>query len=83
MEALTGDTRFTEQMEEMLKKQTEGEEIHMCEYIDMLEARGEIKGENRLGKLIQLLLKEKKYKEIDMASSNREKRQELYRLYGV
>ena len=59
----------------------------MCEYIDMLEARGEergkIEGENRMAKLIQLLLKEKKYKEIDMASSNCEKRQELYRLYGV
>lgn len=38
MEAFAG---FTEMVEELLKKQEEGEEIVMCEYIDMLEARGE------------------------------------------
>ena len=51
----------------------------MCEYIDMLEA----KGENRLAKLIQTLLKEKKYSEIEAASGNREKRHELYKQYGI
>lgn len=44
MEALTGDVRFTDQAEELLKRQKEGEEIVMCEYIDMLEARGEARG---------------------------------------
>ena len=44
MEALTGDVRFTEQVEELLEKQRKGEEIIMCEYIDMLEARGEARG---------------------------------------
>ena len=44
MEALTGDVRFTDQVEELLKRQKEGEEIVMCEYIDMLEARGEARG---------------------------------------
>lgn len=51
----------------------------MCEYIDMLEA----KGEARLGNLIQILLREKKYSEIKAASEDREKRRELYKKYGI
>ncbi len=91
MEALTEDTRFTELAEEIVKKQREGKEIVMCEYIDMLEARGEArgivmgenKGETRLAQLIQILIEEKKYKEIEAVSGSREKRHELYRLYGI
>ena len=45
--------------------------------------KGEKKGENRLAELIQVLLKQKKYVEIEMASQNREKRHELYRQYGI
>lgn len=99
MEALTGDRRFTDQVEELLKKQEEGKEIVMCEYIDMLEARGEARGimigeergeargetigEDRMAKLIQVLLKEKKISEIEAVSRNREKRHELYKHYGI
>lgn len=87
MTALTGDTRFTEQVEELLDRQKEKEGVKMCEYIDMLEARGEekgqIKGENRLAGLIQLLLKDKRYGDIESVSVDSGKRQELYRLYGI
>lgn len=75
----------------------------MCEYIDMLEARGEergikigedrgiaigeargaVTGENRLANLIQILIKENKYKEVEAVSSSRERRHELYRKYGI
>lgn len=86
MEALTGDARFTEQVGALLEKQEKGE-VAMCEYIDLLEERGEKrgekKGENRLAELIQRLLQEKKIGEIAQASSSAEKRQELYRLYGI
>lgn len=51
MEALTGDTRFTEQVEELLRRQEKGEEVLMCGYIDMLEARGEVRGGLRGRKL--------------------------------
>lgn len=44
MEALTKDTRFTELSLELSKKQEKKEGIMMCEYIDMLEARGEKRG---------------------------------------
>ena len=83
MEALTGDSRFTDQVEALLKKQEEGEEVVMCEYIDMLEARGEKRGETRLAELIQALLKEKKFREIEAVSSDREKRHEMYGQYGI
>lgn len=103
MEALTGDTRFTDQVDELLRKQEEGKEITMCEYIDFLEARGEARGEKRgeargitigeergitigetrLGNLIQALLKEKKFSEIDAVSTNRKRRHELYKQYGI
>lgn len=55
----------------------------MCEYIDMLEARGEARGETRLATLIQALLKEKKYREVEVVSVNRETRHELYKQYGI
>ncbi len=83
MEALTKDTRFTEMVGDLLDRQEKGEEIVMCEYIDMLEARGEARGENRMAELIQLLLKDRKYSEIKIASSDKQKRQELYRVYGI
>lgn len=47
MEALTGDARFTEQVNGLLSGKAKREEVYMCEYIDMLEARGEKKGEKR------------------------------------
>lgn len=59
MEALTGDGRFTDQIGELMRRQRERGEIVMCEYIDMLEARGEaqgvVKGENRLASLLTSL----------------------------
>nr|WP_297864100.1 hypothetical protein [uncultured Acetatifactor sp.] len=61
MEALTGDSRFTEQVEELLKKQEKkGEEVLMCEYIDMLEARGELRGK-KIGETMLATLLEKLY----------------------
>lgn len=107
MAELTGDTRFTDLAAELLEKQKEGKDIIMCEYIDMLEARGEergirigeargeergiqigeargeVTGETRLAELIRLLLREKKYKEIEIVSGSRERRHELYREYGI
>lgn len=91
MAELTGDRRFTDLVEELLERQKEGKETVMCEYIDMLEARGEARGikigeatgENRLADLIQILVHEKNYKEIEAVSASREKRHELYRRYGI
>ncbi len=99
MEAVTGDMRFTEQIDRLIEKRQKGEDVKMCEYLDMLEARGQERGErigqergerigqkqgeNRLARLINNLVKEKKYREIEEASNDSERRQELYRLYGI
>lgn len=83
MEALTGDARFTDLVSELKKKQEEGGDVFMCEYIDMLEARGEIKGENHLAQLIRILLNESKLDEVEQAISDSGRRKELYQLYGI
>ena len=40
-------------------------------------------GENRLAKLVQTLLKEKKYEEASLVTEDIEERQRLYKLYGI
>ena len=87
MEALTGDVRFTEPAEELPQRQRERKGVVMCEYIDMLEAKGEargiIKGEDRLAQLMQILLREHRYTELNQIADNFTKRQELYQAYGI
>ena len=83
IEAVPEDARFTEQIDRLLEKRQKGEDVRMCEYLDMLEARGKEQGEKRLARLINNLVKEKKYDEIEAVSSDDRKRQELYRLYGI
>ena len=107
MEAVTKDRRFTELAGRLLERGEKKEGVRMCEYLDMLEARGqergekigqergekigqergerigEEKGENRFAKLINKLMGEKKYKEIQEASNDKGRRRELYRQYGI
>ena len=67
-----------EQVEELLKKQRDEKEVHMCEYIDMLEARGEIKGENRLAALLSKLYSLGRYEDAKLALDDRQVRLRLY-----
>ena len=83
MYALTGDSRFTDLVGELLNRQSKEEETVICEYIDMLEAKGIEKGETRLVALIQVLLKEKKSDIIALVAGDSDKRQELYKTYGI
>ena len=78
MEALTGDTRFTDLVEELQDRQEKGEEIVMCEYIDMLEARGAIKGENRLAALLTKLYSLGRDEDARLALDDRQVRLRLY-----
>ena len=71
MEALTKDTRFTELVEELQRKQENGEEIVMCEYI-------EIKGENRLAALLSKLYSLGRYEDAKLALDDRQVRLRLY-----
>ena len=82
MEALTGDARFTISINKMLKMQEEGKEILMCEYIDMLEARGqakgEIRGENRLASLLEKLYSLGRDEDAKLAVRDENIRKRLY-----
>lgn len=86
MEAITGDTRFTEQANELMVKK-KGKKIMMCEYINQLEARGEAKGEaNGEAKLTALL--EKLYdlgrgEDAERAVRDLETRARLYREFSI
>lgn len=59
----------------------------MCEYIDRLEARGEEKGvkkgEERLGKLIEILINADHMEEVMIAIRNPSDRKRLYSEYGI
>ncbi len=54
MDAVTGDTRFTEQLKELMESRQKGENVIMCEYIDLLEANGEARLADLLAKLYGL-----------------------------
>lgn len=95
MEALTGDTRFTEQAKQFLEKELKGEKIMMCEYIDALEARGEARGEVRgeangkkKGEAMLTSLLEKLYElgrdeEVKLAVQDMDIRTKLYKEFCI
>ena len=86
MEAITGDGRFREQAEKLLEKQPQ-EDIIMCEYIDLLEARGEARGkalgeasgEAKLTLLLETLYDQGRDDEAKLAVRDMDVRAELYR----
>lgn len=54
MEALTKDTRFTDMIAKVRSRQEKGGDIIMCEYLDMLEEKGERRLASLLAKLYAL-----------------------------
>ena len=78
MEALTGDARFTEQINELMSGKEEKEEVYMCEYIDMLEARGEARGESRLAALLSKLYSLGRDEDVKLAVNDEAERTRLY-----
>ena len=83
MEALTGDSRFTDRMGGMLKKQEGGREVKMCEYIDMLEARGKEKGENMLAALLIQLYALGREGDVKLVLEDKDARKELYQEFSI
>ncbi len=87
MEIFTGDSRYTESIGEMLKMQEGGREIVMCEYIDMLEARGkeigkEI-GENMLTSLLTQLYALEREADVKLALEDKEARKQMYQEFCI
>ena len=79
MSAVTGDERYIK-----ISKQNDTEEVHtMCEVLDRVEKRGEVKGEERLSKLYFILIKEGKVSEFEKAAKDSEYRKKLFIQYGI
>ena len=74
MDVLTGDTRFTQRVEELLKRQEEGGKVLMSEYIDMLEVRGE----SRLASLLSKLYSLGRDEDVKLAVNDEKERARLY-----
>lgn len=83
MEALTGDSRFREQMEKLLEKEQKEGKIMMCEYINELEANGEKKGEAKLTSLLEKLYDLGREEDAKQAVRNMEVRAKLYKEFHI
>ena len=87
MEALTGDTRFTEQVAKLLEKEQKEGHIMMCEYINALEARGEAagakKGEAKLSSLLQQLYALGRDDDAKLAVQDLDARARLYKEFSI
>lgn len=74
-----------------IKVEKTEEEVNMCYAFEnsMREAKelgieiGKAEGENKFAKLINFLLKDKRNAEVMEVTENEEKRQELYKFYGI
>ena len=78
MEAITGDTAFTEQANKLLEKK-KGKKIMMCEYISQLEVRGEAK----LTSLLERLYDLGRGEDVELAVRDRDARARLYRELSI
>ncbi len=83
MTALTHDNRFIESYDNLKGK----ERVNMCDVLDVVEARGiaigEEKGEERLSKLISILLENNDNSSIALVTSNKEARDKYYKKYNL
>ena len=78
MEAITGDTAFTEQANKLLEKK-KGKKIMMCEYINQLEVRGEAK----LTSLLERLYDLGRGEDVELAVRDWDARARLYRELSI
>lgn len=83
MSALTHDNRFIESYDSLKGK----ERVNMCEVLDEVEARGiaigETQGEERLSKLITILLDNNDNTAIALVTSDKTARDEYYKKYNL
>lgn len=79
MIVLTGDTRF----QDAQSVSKEGSEVTMCEMLDRMISKGEVKGEKKLGLLISALFAAGRVEDARLASEDEEKRKQLYCEMGI
>ena len=85
--AFANDKRYMNVKEDLEKISAKGEKIVMCEYLDMLlakgEARGEARGEQKMVKLTEYLLSNEMMEELQKALADEEARAGMYEKYGI
>ena len=81
MSVMTGDNRYEE-----ISLNKEGV-VSMCDVAERLEnrgiAKGMAKGEAKLGRLIDLLIKKGLQEDIQKAATDEKARQEMYKKYDI
>lgn len=65
-----------------LDKEEEGE-VNMCTAIEEMVEDGRIEGEERVNRLIQILVLQSRYEELLKAANDREYQQKLFREYNI
>ena len=85
--AFANDKRYRNVKEDLEKINAKGEKIGMCEYLDMLlakgEARGEARGERKMIKLTEYLLSNEMMEELQKALVDEDARAQMYEEYGI
>jgi hypothetical protein len=79
LSVMTGDHGY----EEILMDDRKGRVKNMCDVADRLRNEGREQGEDRLGKLIQLLLEAGRTADVKKAASDEEARKAFYREFGM
>ena len=78
LSAMTGDDRY----EEILAEKEKGAK-NMDAMLDRLLSKGRAQGEERLGKLINLLLQDNRIEDVKKASVDEEARKKFYKEFGI
>lgn len=81
--AFANDKRYRNVKEDLEKINAKGEKIGMCEYLDMLLAKGEARGERKMIKLTEYLLSNEMMEELQKALVDEDVRAQMYEEYGI
>lgn len=73
----------TEEIDALITAEKEKERKNKCEVAERLESIGITKGEERLAKLISLLIDKGLMEDVKKVTTDKKARQELYKKYGI
>ena len=80
LSAVTKDTRFMDAYNQRIEN---GRPMDMEVWIDEAEERGRKEGEGKLGRLMDVLVRNGRIQDIQEAATNADRRQQLYMQYGI
>lgn len=81
--ALSRDKRYKVLIERLSEENGKGDEIEMCELLDLLEERGMERASANLNALIQILTSEKRYDDLERSATDRDFQNQLMKEYQI